>query len=52
MTAEALYLSPERQMACAIDDDESLWTRVNRICDMYIPDRLQPANPDAHQLSD
>lgn len=52
MTAEALSLVPERQMAYAIDDDESLWARVNRICDKYIQDRQQAANPDAHKLCD
>ena len=51
MTAEALSLSPERQLAYATDEDESLWARVNRICDKYIQDRQQVANPDAATLT-
>lgn len=52
MTPEALSLSPERQMAYATDEDESLWARVNRICDKYIQGRQQATNPDAHKLCD
>ncbi len=47
MTAEPMLLSPEVQIAIAIEEEESLWARVNRICDEYLQVRPQLVKADA-----
>ena len=51
MTAEVLFVSPERQIAYAIDEDESLCARVKRICDKYIQDRQKSPSPGGHSYA-
>ena len=52
MTAELMLLRQDVQIATALEDDESLWARVNRICDEYMQTQPQSVKSDAHNLCD